>query len=116
MPRVTPSLIVDFIDASFPELRDRGAIGNLDAGSLQVVGILVALLDRLDESVLTGLSREEYRDVVISAEHLRTTLNRWHGPPPPGRGPYTIGAFLPLGNRHPVAVLRDVMHAAPEEP
>lgn len=116
MPRITPALIADFIEASFPELRDRGAMGTVDQGSLQTIGILVAMLDRLDEGILSGLAVQQYRETVISTEYLRTTVNRWQFPPPPGRGPYTVGPYQPLGNRHPIIVLRDVMREAPDEP
>jgi hypothetical protein len=116
MPRITPALVAVFIEESFPELRDRGAIGTVDQGALQTIGILVSMLDRLDQAVLAGLSHEQYRDTVIATEHLRTTVNRWQYPQPAGRGQYAIVPFLPLGNRHPVIVLRDIMRAAPEEP
>ena len=116
MPRITPALIADFIEASFPELRDRGAMGAIDQGSLQTIGILVAMLDRLEDGILSGLAAQPYREAVISTEYLRTTANRWQFPPPPGRGPYTVGPYQPLGNRHPIVVLRDVMRAAPDEP
>lgn len=116
MPRITPALVAGFIDASFPELVERGTLGTLDQGSLQVVGTLVAMIDRLDEAMLAGLSGDQYRDIVISTEYLRTTLNRWQYPPTPGRGPYSVGPFHPLANRHPVVVVRDIMRAAPQEP
>lgn len=68
MPRITPALIADFIEASFPELRDRGAMGAIDQGSLQTIGILVAMLDRLEEGILSGLAAQPYREAVISTE------------------------------------------------
>jgi hypothetical protein len=116
MPRITPALIADFIEARFPELRDRVAMGTVDQGSLQTVGILVAMLDRLEEGILSGLAAQPYRETVISTEYLRATANRWQFPPLPGRGPYTVGPYQPLENRHPIIVLRDVMRAAPDEP
>lgn len=116
MPRITPTLVADFIEECFHELRDRGAMGTVDQGSLQAVGIVVAMLDRLDEGFLAGLPMPQYRDAVIATEYLRTTANRWQHPQPAGRAHYAIVPFQPLGNRHPIAVLRDVMRAAPEEP
>lgn len=116
MPRITPVLVADFIEESFPELRSHGGIGTVDQGSLQTIGILVAMLDRLDEGVLAGLSTPQYRDAVVATEYLRTTVNRWQYPQPAGRGQYAIVPFQPLANRHPVVVLRDLMRAAPEEP
>jgi len=116
MPRIAPVLVADFIEESFPELRGHGAIGTVDQGSLQTIGILVAMLDRLDEGVLAGLSTPQYRDALVATEYLRTTVNRWQYPQPAGRGQYAVVPFQPLGNRHPIVVLRDLMRAAPEEP
>jgi hypothetical protein len=116
MPRITPALIADFIEESFDELRDRGGLGTVDQGSLQTIGIVVAMLDRLDDGVLAGLPLQQYRDTVVATEYLRTTVSRWQYPQPAGRGHYAIVPFQPLGNRHPVVVIRDVMRAAPEEP
>lgn len=44
------------------------------------------------------------------------TTNRWNYPPNPGGPNIVVVPFVPLGNRHPVAVIRDVMEACPEEP
>jgi hypothetical protein len=116
MPRITPAVVAEFIDASFPDLRQRGAIGNLDSGSLQTLGTLVAMLDRIDEGILGVLTSEQYRDLIVAIEYIRTTITRWQSPRESGRGPYTVGSFQPLGNRHAVVVLRDIMRAAPQEP
>src|SRR4051794_29678530 len=116
MPRITPALVGEFIDASFPDLRDRNAIGNLDQGSLQTLGTLVAMLDRIDEGILGALTSEQYRDLVVAVEYVRTTTTRWSSPRESGRGPHTVGPFQGLADRHPVVVLRDIMRAAPQEP
>ena len=76
----------------------------------------MALFDRLDENTLAGLSASEYRDAVVCAEYIRTTIDRWQYPPTPGRGAHSVAAFQPIGNRHPVHALRDVMRNAPLEP
>lgn len=116
MPRVTPSLIVEAIDSSFAELAERGTIGTLDEGHLPAVSTLVALVDRLDENALAALAAAQYRDLAVALEHLRAAVSRWHNPPTPGGPRMLVSARPALGNRHPVAVIRDLMRGLPEEP
>lgn len=115
MPRITPSAVVQFIDRSFPEARTR-TLGTLDRGSQQPLATLVALADAVTEEVLAGLTAARYQDLLVAVEYLRVTTNRWNYPPNPGGPNIVVAPFVPLGNRHPVVVVLDVMEECPEEP
>jgi hypothetical protein len=116
MPRIVPGIIADYIEASFPELARGSAPGTLDEGALQVLGVLLSLVDRLDDRALAAFSADDYRNLIVATEFIRTTTNRWLYPRTSGRGPHAVVAFQPLGNRHPVEVLHNVLRSAREEP
>lgn len=115
MPRITPSAIVEYLDRNFPDARQTG-IGTLDRGSHQALAILVSLVDAIGEEVLAGLTGPQQQDLLIAVEYLRITTNRRNYPPNSGGPNIVVTAFVPLGNRHPVLVVREVMAACPEEP
>lgn len=115
MPKITPSAVVQFIDRSFPDLRPRG-LGTLDRGSHQALATLVALADAIGDDVLAALTGAQYQDLLVAVEYLRVTTNRWNYPPNPGGPNIVVTPFVPLGNRHPVSVVLEVMEACPDEP
>jgi hypothetical protein len=83
VPRITPSLVANFIKAGFDSLRERGTIGTLERGALQTVGALLAMLDRLDEGYLASLTGDQYRDLTIATEYVRATVDGWQNPRTP---------------------------------
>lgn len=115
MPKITPNAVVRFIDRAFPEFRARG-LGTLDRGAHQSLATLIALVDAIGDDVLAALTDEQHQDLLVAIEYLRVTTNRWNYPPNPGGPNIVVTPFVPLANRHPVAVVLEVMEACPEEP
>jgi hypothetical protein len=116
MPRITPSTVVSYIDRAFGPGVAMGNLGTLDAGSLQPLSVLVVLCEAIDPRALAALDDTKYHDFVVALELVRVTTTRWHSPPTPGWGTQVVAPFVPLDNRHPVVVLRQILMTCPDEP
>ncbi len=115
MPLLTPSLIVRYIEASFPGVMAEPSLRSaaLEAGHAMLVGPLVAQLDTLDQRHLALVEPDEYSAYIAAVAAMRTALNNW-----------SFGTHhawqarlveLKAYRRHPIDIVRDVLRACPDD-
>jgi hypothetical protein len=115
MPRVVPSEIVRYIEATVPKLADepRGHFLALESGHAPFVAGLVDMLRALPPELLALIEPGEYTAFVASQSALKAALNNWSfGTHQAWQARVTI---FPAFNRHPVAIIRSVLLTCPDE-
>ncbi len=111
VPRILASQVVEFVERSFPKLKETGDLESLDPGSYQTLAILAAMVDSLDEQTFGNLNAADYTDLVVATSYIKATVTRWQFPPTPGHGNHSVSKFAPLNNRNPVVVIRSILQA-----
>lgn len=114
MPKVTPSAVVDFLDASGLSREQR-----LTAQDVAVVSPLLDLLSRVPEASYQTLAPAEYVRLLIAMGILSGAFARWvnvdgHELSSSGGQPF-IRNEAALKGAHPIAVLRDILQKCPDE-
>ena len=116
MPRVVPSQIVEYIDRAFPVIA-AGNAGQLGVNQTHtaVVSPVVALVDALPAEVTSTLPPGDAAMLLAATEILRACVVGWGHPVTPGYPAHQQGTTPVLNDRHPLEVVRTILHGCPDQ-
>jgi hypothetical protein len=114
MARVVPSHVVEFINRSFTGFMTDASGQNmtLESSHATVVGPLIAMVDALPPELLAQVQPSDYMAFLASVAAMRTALENW------SFGTHSAWQArlkpLPGFREHPVAIVRRVLAACPD--
>lgn len=114
MTRVTPSVVVAFIDRMFPRIAEwtvaqsQGA--NLGSSFAVGLGALIELVEQVPSELMPA-DAERYAELISSVAAIRTQIGTWQSRGQVG----DLGYRTELGDLHPVSLIHRALAGVPDD-